>query len=340
MSGTIYSRFQEVALGKHLVSIAIAVILSIYLIIYLFSHSPRAAFPEELEYTTIDKNGFKLKQRLKNVSEEGFVHDDDILLSVVVPSFNETGRITKMLAEAIEFLNVAMPNKWEIIIVDDGSKDGTTDFCLNLAHKEFKLEAHQLNLIKFTQNRGKGGAVRQGMLHIRGKYGLFADADGASKFSDVTNLLKSIEQIEKSTDKNSNKAKPAVIIGSRAHMVNTDAVVKRTFIRNLLMYGLHTLVFVFGIRSINDTQCGFKLFNREAISLIFPYLHTEGWIFDVEILMLAIRKNIPILEVPISWHEVDGSKMDLARDSINMAKDLVVIRMAYLLGIYIDSKKC
>ncbi|ODV98107.1 hypothetical protein PACTADRAFT_185492 [Pachysolen tannophilus NRRL Y-2460] len=173
------------------------------------------------------------------------------------------------------------------------------------------------------------------MKFIRGSYGIFADADGASKFSDVEKLLDSIKQL----DKNEPFINPAIAIGSRAHMVNTDAVVKRSFIRNFLMYGLHFLVFVFGIRTIKDTQCGFKLFNRASIDLIFPNMHTEGWIFDVEVLIIAIRKGILIKEVPISWHEVDGSKMDLARDSMNMAIDLVVTRLAYLLGVYKDHKK-
>lgn len=72
---------------------------------------------------------------------------------------------------------------------------------------------------------------------------------------------------------------------------------------------------------------------------IFPYMHTEGWIFDVETLVIAMRKSIPIYEIPISWHEVDGSKIDLTRDSIKMAIDLIVIRFAYLLGIYNDSSR-
>jgi len=127
---------------------------------------------------------------------------------------------------------------------------------------------------------------------------------------------------------------PAVAIGSRAHMVNTDAVVKRSFIRNFLMYCLHALVFIFGIRDIKDTQCGFKMFNYGAITQIFPHMHTERWIFDVEVLLLAEMQNIPIKEIPVNWQEVDGSKIDIARDSIEMAIDLVVTRLAYILGIY------
>lgn len=320
----------DVDLKTLLISLATIVLGSVYIIVKLLSHAPRSPFPEELKYQTVNAQGVVTKESLPNVTDEA---QDEILMSVVVPSYNETSRILVMLTEAIKYLKKSMPSRWEIIIVDDGSVDKTADYCLELSHKTFGLEAGQLRVIKFEKNRGKGGAVRQGLLHVRGQYALFADADGASNFSDVENLLKSIQQLE-GADKSSNK--PAISIGSRAHMVNTDAVVKRSFIRNLLMYGLHTLVFVFGIRSIKDTQCGFKLFNRQAIVEIFPYLHTEGWIFDVEILMLAIRKSIPIAEVSISWHEVDGSKMDLARDSINMAKDLVVIRMAYILGIYKD----
>jgi dolichyl-phosphate beta-glucosyltransferase len=239
-----------------------------------------------------------------------------------------------MLQETIQYLttqkeNIKLQKLFEILIVDDGSKDDTANYAVKLAY-EFKLPPHQLRVIRFERNRGKGGAVTHGMQSARGSYIIFADADGASKFSDVSKLLKSITEL----DNNKPTENPAVVIGSRAHMVNTDAVVKRAFIRNVLMYGLHTLVFIFGIRDIKDTQCGFKLFNKAAVELIFPNMHTEGWIFDVEILLLAHRQNIKIEEIPINWHEVDGSKMVLARDSVNMAIDLIVTRMAYILGIY------
>lgn len=335
-AGICWGYINDVNAFKLLATLVTVAVASMYSLVYLLSHTPREPFSEELQSITVDENGDRLTTELVAVNSATHHASEGILLSVVVPSYNETGRILLMLTEAIKYLESAFPQKWEIIIVDDGSRDGTTDYCLKQAHEQFKLRAGELRVIHFIKNRGKGGAVRQGMLHIRGKYGLFADADGASKFSDVEKLLESVKKLEKNE---TGKDKAAVAIGSRAHMINTDALVKRSVIRNFLMYGLHTLVFVFGIRSIKDTQCGFKLFNKAAIEQIFPYLHTEGWIFDVEILMLAIRKLIPIVEVPISWHEVDGSKMELARDSINMAKDLVVIRMAYILGIYKDYRK-
>ncbi|VEU19783.1 DEKNAAC100284 [Brettanomyces naardenensis] len=236
-----------------------------------------------------------------------------------------------MLVEAVDFLNRAYKGKFELLIIDDGSKDGTAEYALQLA-EELSLAPHILRVVRFEKNRGKGGAVCHGVQLARGRYIIFADADGASKFSDLGRLMDTI----KGLDQEKPESKAALVVGSRAHMVSTDAVVKRSFLRNLLMYGLHTLVYVFGIRDIKDTQCGFKLFNKLAVRRIFPYLHTERWIFDVEILILAERQKIPVAEVPISWHEVEGSKMVLARDSVNMAIDLVVTRMAYILGIYDD----
>lgn len=302
-----------------------------------------------------------------------------IELSVIVPCFNETSRLHLLLGDALPVLNDIYPAitsesqfdseskpaslksqapRWEILLVDDGSSDGTAEYAIEWAAKQ-KLPPGSLRVCKLQKNRGKGGAVAHGMKHFRGHYAIFADADGASRFDDVRRLLSAINGVNSSppspeigvddekvieNEKSSSFQRPpwtraVVAIGSRAHMVKTDAVVNRSFIRNFLMYGLHTLVYIFGIRSIRDTQCGFKMFTRPAATHIFPLMHTEGWIFDVEILIIAMRKRIPILEVPISWHEVEGSKVELARDSIQMAIDLVVMRLAYIIGIYTDTAK-
>ncbi|CDK26335.1 unnamed protein product [Kuraishia capsulata CBS 1993] len=297
-----------------------------YITVYLLSHTPRKIFDSETKfYASYDET-----EPLHALPPKNSAATDGIKISLVVPCYNETQRLKLMLDEAVSYLKSKYPDAYEIVLVDDGSKDGTAEYALKLASKTYGLKPGVLRVVKFVKNRGKGGAVTHGLQFIRGSYGIFADADGASKFSDLSKLMSAIE----AADNGEPHSIPAVAIGSRAHMVSTDAVVKRSFIRNFLMYGLHTLVFVFGIRTIRDTQCGFKLFNKAAIREIFPYMHTEGWIFDVEILILAIQKGISVSEVPISWHEVDGSKMDLARDSVLMAVDLVITRMSYIMGIY------
>lgn len=288
-----------------------------------------------------------------------------------MPCYNETKRLHLFLEDAIPVLNTMFPPqkgdkgfnsvpKWELLLVDDGSSDGTAEYAVKWAAEQHSLgkmylPPGTLRIVKLEKNRGKGGAVAHGMKNFRGKYAIFADADGASNFADIERLLSDILKYADSHHNYMSSASPPpnspisvqietsnawkypfVAIGSRAHMVKSDAVVNRSFIRNFLMYGLHTLVFIFGIRTIGDTQCGFKMFTRTAALSIFPFMHTEGWIFDVEILIIAMRNLIPVLEVPISWHEVEGSKVELARDSIKMAIDLVVMRIAFILGVYSD----
>lgn len=136
-------------------------------------------------------------------------------LSVIIPAFNETLRLPSMLSVAIEYLK-KKGREFEVIIVDDGSEDGTTDMALKLA-KEYK--SIDIRVVKLEANIGKGGAVRHGMLHSRGSKLLMVDADGASRFDDLGLLWAEMESIAPNDE-------PAVVIGSRAHLVKSDAVVK------------------------------------------------------------------------------------------------------------------
>ncbi|KAI5948758.1 ALG5 [Candida theae] len=306
------------------IAATIGVLLAIlYATLILLSHKPRPPTSNESFYKTNDATNasYDLPPRICSTSPKRV---PKVEISVVIPCYNETKRLDKMMSEATEFLKQHYPKNYEIIIVDDGSSDGTAEYAIKLANK-YSLEPHTLKVVQLSKNRGKGGAVTHGLLHTQGKYALFADADGATRFSDVVGLIEYLD---------SHPKEPAIAIGSRAHMVNTDAVVKRSLIRNFLMYGLHTLVFVFGIRRIHDTQCGFKMFNIDSVQRIFPHMHTERWIFDVEVLLLGQMQGMAMKEIAVNWQEIDGSKIDLARDSIEMAIDLVVTRLAYLSGIY------
>lgn len=310
--------------GSVLAGVLISGVLSVYLGVYLFSHSPRQPKSSELKYRTnaYTDEWFELPNAM---DPESTYKDNGIELTVVIPCYNETKRLGVMFEDCLKYLRSHHRYQYEIIIVDDKSSDGTSDYAIQLAN-EYDLKPHVLKVIQFEKNRGKGGAVTQGILHASGKYILFADADGATKFSDCEKLLEYLQSL--------GTEQPGIAIGSRSHMVNTDAVVKRSFIRNFLMYGLHTLVYIFGIRQVQDTQCGFKMFNYNAAKAIFPHMHTERWIFDVEILLIASLQKMAMKEIPVNWQEIDGSKIDLARDSIGMAIDLVVTRLAYILGIY------
>jgi dolichyl-phosphate beta-glucosyltransferase len=107
---------------------------------------------------------------------------------------------------------------------------------------------------------------------------------------------------------------------------------QRSFVRNFLMYGLHTILRIAGVGHIRDTQCGFKLFSRAAARALFPRQRLATWIFDVELLLLAKMLCIPVAEVPVTWNEVPGSKLSVVRDSLQMLRDLWVLRANLLLG--------
>jgi dolichyl-phosphate beta-glucosyltransferase len=116
------------------------------------------------------------------------------------------------------------------------------------------------------------------------------------------------------------------------HQFFADEQRQRSFLRNFLMYGLHTVLRIAGVGHIRDTQCGFKLFSRAAARALFPRQHLASWIFDVELLLLAKTLRIPVVEVPVTWHEVAGSKLSVVRDSLQMLRDLWVLRANQLLG--------
>lgn len=157
-----------------------------------------------------------------------------------------------MLEECMEFLEEKVKQqtnfKYEVIVVSDGSKDKTVECALKYSKK---YTCEKFRVLELVQNRGKGGAVRYGMMSSRGKYLLFADADGATKFPDYNLLEKSIYKLAKSWKDD------VIAIGSRAHL-EEESMAKRSIFRTFLMHGFHFLVWIFAVKGIKDTQCGFK----------------------------------------------------------------------------------
>ncbi|TCD71711.1 dolichyl-phosphate beta-glucosyltransferase [Steccherinum ochraceum] len=239
-------------------------------------------------------------------------------LTVVIPAYNETSRLPSMLTSTVNHLATVPKRSHEIIIVDDGSSDGTADMALKLAAS---YPDNDIRVVALVKNLGKGGAVRHGMLHGRGRRLLMVDADGASRFEDLESLWKAMDKI-------SPDERAAVAIGSRAHLVKTEAVVKRSLLRNILMYGLHTILRIVGVGHIRDTQCGFKLFSRSAAQQIFPYQHLPSWIFDVELLLLAKQLRIPVEEAqfPLALFSHFISNNVLGLTSMARRQELPVVR--------------
>ncbi|XP_063300935.1 dolichyl-phosphate beta-glucosyltransferase [Pelobates fuscus] len=262
-----------------------------------------------------------------NGAKEQFpsIHDTPTKdLTVVVPSYNEETRLPVMMAEALEFLQKrqkAQPSySYEFIIVDDGSKDKTTEVALDYSKR---YGCDKVRVLTLTKNRGKGGAVRMGVLVSRGKTILMADADGATKFQDIENVEKELNRLKPWPDN------MAISCGSRAHL-EQESIAKRSMFRTFLMHGFHFLVWFLCVRGVRDTQCGFKLFTREAALRTFSALHVDRWAFDVELLYIAQCLKIPVAEVAVNWTEIEGSKLVPFWSWLQMGRDLLFIRLRYL----------
>ncbi|GLB41629.1 putative glycosyl transferase family 2 [Lyophyllum shimeji] len=288
---------------------------SLYLALVIWSPSPIITHDSEKKYRSH-------ASPKKPLPLTPLADPSSVDLTIVVPAYNETERLPVMMASTIAHLTSQKGRTFEILIVDDGSTDGTSDTALKLAAEYPKCD---IRVVTLEKNIGKGGAVRHGMLYASGERLLMADADGASRIEDLEALWKTMDGLAPNNG-------DAVVVGSRAHLVKSEAVVKRSFLRNVLMYGLHTILRIVGVGHIRDTQCGFKLFSRSAAQQIFPAQHLPTWIFDVELLLLAKQLRIPVAEVPIEWHEVAGSKLNVMTASLQMLRDLLIVRANHLVG--------
>ncbi|RII25063.1 MAG: glycosyl transferase family 2 [Geobacter sp.] len=238
-----------------------------------------------------------------------------LLLSVIIPAYNEETRLPSYLDQVVEFLH-RQPFSFEVIVVDDGSNDRTVAIVSELMqhHSCLRLEA-------LTRNCGKGSAVKKGMASAKGEIRLFADADGATPIEEIQRLLDAV------------KAGADIAIGSRA--VRSDqCVVKGRLHRKIIGTVFNGLIRVLAVRGIQDTQCGFKMFTASAADSIFPQQRVNGFGFDVEVLFLAQHYGFKIAEVPINWSDIKGTKVRLVQDSFRMLCDVLRVRLNNLVGIY------
>ncbi len=235
--------------------------------------------------------------------------------SIVIPAYNESSRLSATLDRIVAHLHERGWNA-EILVVNDGSTDNTAAIVRTYAERD-----PVFRLIENPGNRGKGFSVRNGMLHATGEVLLFSDADLSSPIEETDKLFAAISD---GAD---------VAIGSRwlrAELQTQRQPLYRQFYGRIFNLALRLIL---GLR-YRDTQCGFKAFTRRAAQTIFPLQHIERWGFDPEILFLARKFGLKVVEIPVQWAHSEGSRLHPLRDGIRMFFEVLKIRWYSITGKY------
>ncbi len=208
-------------------------------------------------------------------------------LSVVIPAFNEEKRLGASLDAALAYLE-KRGAPFEVLVVDDGSQDGTVEVSRAYAERGVRT-------LRLSTNQGKGAALRRGVLASRGRQVLFSDTDFSTPIEELEKLEARIAGVE-------------IAIGSRA-VPDSEVTLHQPFYRELMGKTFNKLIRLAGIGGIHDTQCGFKLLRGDVARELFSEMVTPGFAFDVELLWLARRKGYRIAEVGVVWENSPNSRV-------------------------------
>jgi dolichyl-phosphate beta-glucosyltransferase len=237
-------------------------------------------------------------------------------LSIVIPAYNEEQRLPPSLEIVRRFLDESRYAPAEIVIVDDGSRDKTAELVEAVAAKD-----ERVRLLRNPGNRGKGYSIRHGMLEARGEWILSTDADLSAPIEELSKLMAAVES-----------SKAQIAIGSRALDRSLVGVSQSAWRVASGKFFNRIMRLVTGLPFM-DTQCGFKLFHRDAARIIFSRQQLEGFGFDVEDLYIARVRGIKAVEVPVRWNNVEGTRVGLT-DGAKSFLDLPVIRWHHIRGRY------
>ena len=240
----------------------------------------------------------------------------EIYLSVIIPAYKEQRRLPKTLKEINKYLSKQDYN-YEILVVDDGSPDKTSDVAQSLVS-----EIKNLKPTGYQKNRGKGYAVRFGMLEAKGKYRIFTDADNSTSIDQIEKMW---PYFEKGFD---------IVVGSR-DVKGAVLDPPQPWFRNVITGESFKLLrkILVGLWGIEDTQCGFKGFKAEVVEKVFPKCKIDRFAFDPEILVLCKRAGYKIKEIPIYWKNDLESKVKF-KSMVKMGLDLIKIRLNLLKRVY------
>ena len=242
--------------------------------------------------------------------------NERIELSIVIPAYNEERRLPHTLKSVSEYLQKQSYN-YEVIIVDDGSADRTSQIV-----EDFQKARPQYKLITLPKNRGKGFAVRTGILHSKGRCAIFTDADLSMPIKELEKLMLLFEE---GYD---------IVIGSRRHP-DSKIIVPQSRFRYFMGRIYNVLNRWIGIKDVQDVPCGFKGFRREAAKQIFLAVRLNRFSFDAEVLYLVQRKlHLRWTQVPVECRHSSGSTINLLRDPFVMILDLFKIKLYDIRGLY------
>lgn len=236
-------------------------------------------------------------------------------LSVVVPAYDEGARLVPTLERLLEYLRGrrdfsrdAGGDGFEILLVDDGSRDDTAEVA-------GRFRAPEVLVLRHLVNRGKGAAVRTGVLASQGRRVLLTDADLSTPIEDLERLEPHLESAQ-------------LVMGSRA-VEGSEIVERQPLYRELMGKTFNRLIRLLGVRGIRDTQCGFKLLEGDAARSLFARLTIDRFAYDVELVWLARRRGYELREVGVRWENSEDSRVHPVRDSLSMLRDVVRFRLRH-----------
>ena len=223
---------------------------------------------------------------------------------MVIPAYNEAARLGSTLERAVEYLS-RRGGSYEVLVVDDGSRDRTAEVAEAFADRGVRMICHE-------RNRGKGAAIRTGVLASIGDQVLLSDADASTPIEELEKLERWLPEAP-------------LVLGSRA-VPGADVQRHQPFYRELMGKTFNRIIRVLGVRGLHDTQCGFKLLAGDVARELAAELTIDGFAYDVELVWLARRRGYRIVEVGVVWVDSPDSRVDPVRSSLAMLRDVVRMR--------------
>lgn len=239
-------------------------------------------------------------------------------ISVIVPLYNEEKRLEQCLSDIYEYFDKYYRNRFELILINDGSNDKTEDIIV-----EYSKDTKNVLINSYRNNRGKGFALKKGVEIASGEYIFFTDIDLSTPIHYFERLYNTI--INTNAD---------AVLGDRR---SNGSIIKerQSFIRSIIGNTYYNIAFpLIGLDDVKDSNCGFKIYRNEMAKYIFSKMRTDRWVFDVELLLIAQLHNYKLQYSPVQWAHKGGTKVNVVIDSIRSLRDLLLVFIWKLMGRY------